>query len=127
MFEFSLWYCDRDCLMNDADRKTHWETVYTTKGENEVSDFQENPSPSLELIDLAGATPDSAIVDIGGGASRLVDSLVASRFNHLTVLDVSEAALEAAKTRTRRAGEPGSMDRSGRDQMGSDANLRHLA
>ncbi len=85
--------------MNDANRKAHWETVYTTKGENEVSWFQENPSPSLELIDLAGATPDSVIVDIGGGASRLVDHLVASRFNHLTVLDISEAALEAAKTR----------------------------
>jgi 2-polyprenyl-3-methyl-5-hydroxy-6-metoxy-1,4-benzoquinol methylase len=85
--------------MNDANRKAHWETVYTTKSENEVSWFQENPSPSLELIDLAGSTPDSAIVDIGGGASRLVDSLVASRFNHVTVLDISEAALEAAKTR----------------------------
>ena len=85
--------------MNDANRKAHWETVYTTKGENEVSWFQENPSPSLELIDLAGSTPDSAIVDIGGGASRLVDSLVASRFNHVTVLDISEAALEVAKTR----------------------------
>ena len=45
--------------MNDANRKAHWETVYTTKGENEVSWFQENPSPSLELIDLAGSTPDS--------------------------------------------------------------------
>jgi 2-polyprenyl-3-methyl-5-hydroxy-6-metoxy-1,4-benzoquinol methylase len=85
--------------MNDVNRKAHWETVYTTKGENEVSWFQENPSPSLELIDLAGSTPDSAIVDIGGGASRLVDSLVASRFNHVTVLDISEAALEVAKTR----------------------------
>lgn len=84
--------------MNDANRKAHWETVYTTKGENEVSWFQESPSPSLELIELAGSTPDSAIVDIGGGASRLVDSLVASGFNHVTVLDISEAALEAAKT-----------------------------
>jgi hypothetical protein len=54
--------------MNDPNRKAHWETVYTTKDENEVSWFQENPSPSLELIDLAGATPDSVIVDIGGGA-----------------------------------------------------------
>ena len=85
--------------MKDANRKAHWETVYTTKGENEVSWFQENPSPSLELIDLAGATPDSAIVDIGSGASRLVDSLVASQFKHVTVLDVSEIALEAARTR----------------------------
>jgi 2-polyprenyl-3-methyl-5-hydroxy-6-metoxy-1,4-benzoquinol methylase len=88
-----------DFLVNDADRKAHWDTVYTTKGENEVSWFQEDPAPSLELIDLAQPTPESAIVDIGGGASRLVDSLVAHGFNRVTVLDVSEAGLEAAKAR----------------------------
>ncbi len=86
--------------MIDANRKTRWETVYTTKGENEVSWFQENPAPSLELIDLARPTPESAIIDIGGdGASRLVDGLVARGFSRVTVLDISEAALEAAKAR----------------------------
>ncbi len=85
--------------MTDANRKSHWETVYTTKGENEVSWFQENPAPSLELIDLARPMPESVIVDIGGGASRLVDSLVARGFKHVTVLDISQAALEAAKAR----------------------------
>jgi SAM-dependent methyltransferase len=85
--------------MTDVSRKAHWEAVYTTKGENEVSWFQENPAPSLELIKLARPTPDSAIVDIGGGASRLVDSLVARGFQHVTVLDLSEAALISAKTR----------------------------
>jgi SAM-dependent methyltransferase len=92
--------------MNDVNRKAHWENVYTTKGENEVSWFQENPAPSLELIDLVQSAPEPAIVDIGGGASRLVDHLVARRFNHVTVLDISEAALEAAKARLgARAGE----------------------
>lgn len=85
--------------MNDASRKAHWETVYTTRGENEVSWFQENPAPSLELIDLARPTPASAIIDIGGGASRLVDSLVARGFHAVTVLDISEAALAAARMR----------------------------
>src|SRR6202158_1558720 len=85
--------------MSDASRKAHWETVYTTKGENEVSWFQENPAPSLELIDLVGSASASAIVDIGGGASRLVDSLVARGFNRVTVLDISEAALEATRAR----------------------------
>lgn len=81
------------------DRKAHWETVYTTKGENEVSWFQENPAPSLELIDLARPAPESAIVDIGGGASRLVDGLVARGFRNVTVLDLSEAALASARIR----------------------------
>lgn len=85
--------------MTDTVSKSHWETVYTTKGETEVSWFQENPAPSLELIDLARPTPQSAIVDIGGGASRLVDSLIARGFRHVTVLDISQAALEAAKAR----------------------------
>jgi SAM-dependent methyltransferase len=85
--------------MTDANRKAHWETVYTTKGENEVSWFQESPEASLELIDLAHPTPASTIVDIGGGASRLVDRLIARGLNHVTVLDLSEAALEAAKAR----------------------------
>ena len=85
--------------MSDVSRKAHWENVYTTKRENEVSWFQENPAPSLELIDLANPTSESAIMDIGGGASRLVDHLVARGFNHVTVLDLSEAALAAAKAR----------------------------
>jgi SAM-dependent methyltransferase len=85
--------------MNDAGRSAHWETVYTTKGESEVSWFQENPAPSLELMDLAQLTPESAIVDIGGGASRLVDSLLARGFCNVTVLDLSESALAAANSR----------------------------
>ncbi|MFZ0495399.1 MAG: transposase [Methylocella sp.] len=59
-----------------TDQQAHWENVYTTKGEAEVSWFQETPVPSLELLELVGAQPSSAIIDIGGGASRLVDSLV---------------------------------------------------
>jgi hypothetical protein len=93
-----------DSSMSDTIRKAHWETVYTTKSEDEVSWFQENPAPSLELIDLARPGPDSAIADIGGGASRLVDSLVARGFQNLTVLDLSEAALISAKTRLGDAG-----------------------
>jgi SAM-dependent methyltransferase len=85
--------------MNSASRSTHWENVYATKGENEVSWFQENPAPSLELIDIARLSPKAAIIDIGGGASRLVDDLLARAFSNVTVLDLSESALGAAKTR----------------------------
>jgi ubiquinone/menaquinone biosynthesis C-methylase UbiE len=85
--------------MQRESRQAHWEGIYTKKGENEVSWFQENPAPSLELIAQIGATPTSAIIDIGGGASRLVDNLVKRGFEDVTVLDLSEAALEAAKAR----------------------------
>jgi 2-polyprenyl-3-methyl-5-hydroxy-6-metoxy-1,4-benzoquinol methylase len=85
--------------MSGASRQAHWENVYTTKGEKEVSWFQENPAPSLELIALAGLSEDAAIIDVGGGASRLVDDLLVRKFRRLTVLDLSEAALGVAKGR----------------------------
>ena len=85
--------------MDDSSRQHHWEKVYTTKGEAEVSWFQETPAPSLELIELVGATQNSAVIDIGGGASRLVDSLVSRGYEDVTVLDVSAAALASARSR----------------------------
>jgi SAM-dependent methyltransferase len=92
--------------MAETNRESHWETVYTTKGENEVSWFQDDPAPSLALIDLARPMPESHIVDIGGGASRLVDRLLARGFHHVTVLDISASALDIAKARLgKRAGE----------------------
>lgn len=75
----------------------HWDSVYAAKGEAEASWFQETPTPSLELLDLVGARPFSAIIDIGGGESRLVDSLLDRGFENITVLDLSAKAL--AETR----------------------------
>ena len=85
--------------MGEENRKTHWETVYTTKGESEVSWFQDNPALSLALIDLVRPAHDGTIVDIGGGTSRLVDNLLARGFEHVTVLDISQAALDVAQAR----------------------------
>ena len=85
--------------MTDTGGKVHWEGVYNSKGEQEVSWFQESPQPSIELIGLAGAKPNAAIIDIGGGASRLVDALLVQGFENLTVLDLSEAALDKARSR----------------------------
>jgi len=85
--------------MSANERQAHWEGVYSTKTEKEVSWFQETPAPSLELLALIGATARSAVIDVGGGASRLVDSLVSRGYEDLTVLDLSPAALAAAKTR----------------------------
>jgi len=85
--------------MNDLSRQAHWQNVYSTRGEREVSWFQERPAVSLDLIRAAGATPASSVIDIGGGASRLVDALLADGFGAVTVLDISEAALSAARQR----------------------------
>lgn len=90
--------------MNSAGRKAHWQGVYTTKQEDGVSWFQENPTPSLELLTLANATIDSGIIDIGGGASRLVDTLVNQGYRDLSVLDLSQAALEVARKRLAQQG-----------------------
>ena len=85
--------------MNAASRQAHWEKVYASKREHELSWFQENPAPSLDLIAKAGATAASSVIDVGGGASRLVDALVENGFLNVTVLDLSDAALMAAKAR----------------------------
>jgi len=75
--------------------RSHWEKVHTTKAETEVSWYQPHSLRSLELIAAAAPDPAVAIVDIGGGASRLVDDLLARGYSDLTVLDVSDAALAA--------------------------------
>ena len=88
--------------MSTESRQAHWEKVYTSKGENEVSWFQENPAPSLDLIARAGATTASAVIDVGGGASRLIDALIEKGIRAVTVLDLSQAALATAKARVGR-------------------------
>jgi SAM-dependent methyltransferase len=82
-----------------SDRTTHWDTVYATKGEAEVSWFQDSPTISLEMIRAANPDRAAAIIDIGGGASRLVDGLLADGYRNLAVLDLSANALEAARRR----------------------------
>lgn len=85
--------------MSSMERHAHWEKVYQTKGEIEVSWFQENPAISLELIRATGVGTDASIIDIGGGASRLVDALLDEGFAAVTVLDLSEKALATSKAR----------------------------
>ena len=87
--------------MQSESRQAHWENVYTKKGDKEVSWFQGTPAPSLELIEQVEATRASAIIDIGGGTSHLVDNLIERGFRDVTVLDLSGAALDAAKARLR--------------------------
>ena len=80
------------------ERRKHWNQVYTTKDEREVSWFEALPEISLEMLDAAGMTAQSCVLDVGGG-SHLVDALAARGLDCLAVLDVSGAALERARTR----------------------------
>ncbi|MDF0603589.1 class I SAM-dependent methyltransferase [Psychromarinibacter sp. C21-152] len=76
-----------------------WEGVYQSKAESETSWFEERPQVSLDLIAATGATSDAAIVDVGAGASRLVDCLLDQGFHRITVLDLSDTALAKARAR----------------------------
>jgi len=81
------------------ERKNHWETVYETKTPNQVSWTQETPKISLEYIQSFKLKKTAKIIDIGGGESKLVDYLLDEGFENITVLDISEKALEKAQKR----------------------------
>jgi len=76
-----------------------WEGVYQTKEEAETSWFEDRPQVSLDLIAATGIGTDAAIVDVGAGASRLVDCLLEQGFHRITLLDLSETALAQARAR----------------------------
>jgi ubiquinone/menaquinone biosynthesis C-methylase UbiE len=80
-------------------RAEHWEHVYRTKGPDQVSWFQAEARLSRHLIETLSPDPSSAIIDIGAGASTLVDGLLSAGYSTLTVLDLSPAALQLARGR----------------------------
>jgi len=79
--------------------KTHWEHIYETKAPTQVSWYQEHAQFSLQYIKNTGIRQTDPIIDVGGGASTLVDDLIAADFQHITVLDVSATALLLARQR----------------------------
>lgn len=81
------------------DSREHWEHVYSTKPADGVSWFQEHAGMSLHLIRGTGVPLAAGIIDVGGGASTLVDDLMIGGYASLTVLDLSGAALEKSKAR----------------------------
>lgn len=80
-------------------KKTHWETVYETKPADSVSWFQPHAEKSLEIIQATGQNKHAALIDVGGGASTLVDDLLNLGYDNLSVLDLSAAALKVAQDR----------------------------
>jgi 2-polyprenyl-3-methyl-5-hydroxy-6-metoxy-1,4-benzoquinol methylase len=81
------------------DPRTHWETIYRTKDVHEVSWFQSEARRSLDLITRICSDRSAPIIDVGAGASVLVDNLLEAGYRDLTVLDLSEAALEISRDR----------------------------
>jgi ubiquinone/menaquinone biosynthesis C-methylase UbiE len=81
------------------DRTAHWENVYQTKSSTEVSWFEPDPKQSLKLVLEAANEKRGRVIDVGGGQSFLVDRLLDARFAKVAVLDISSAAIEAAKAR----------------------------
>jgi SAM-dependent methyltransferase len=86
-------------MTDTNERSDHWENVYATKGEKDVSWFQQQADISIEIIDALWGTKPASFIDIGGGASRLADALVVRPGFRVTVLDLSKSALEAARSR----------------------------
>jgi hypothetical protein len=80
-------------------RQEHWENIYATREVTEVSWFQTHPGKSLDLIESDAPDLDSQIIDVGGGASTLVDELLELGYRNISVLDISSNALEKVKRR----------------------------
>ena len=81
------------------DRAAHWDDAYRAIGVESVSWFEPEPTMSLALLEALGTRPEDAVLDVGGGASTLVDHLVDRGFRDVTVLDVSIVALEEGQAR----------------------------
>jgi SAM-dependent methyltransferase len=80
-------------------RQAHWDSVYATRKADEVSWYQARPGVSLRLIERTGKGREASVIDVGGGASRLVDALLDEGYRRVTVLDVSPEALERSRAR----------------------------
>jgi 2-polyprenyl-3-methyl-5-hydroxy-6-metoxy-1,4-benzoquinol methylase len=80
-------------------QKGHWEKVFETKAETEVSWYQQLPKTSLDFISKLNLSKDAKIIDIGGGDSYLVDALLEQGFTNITLLDISAKAIERIQNR----------------------------
>jgi SAM-dependent methyltransferase len=79
--------------------KTHWEKIYTEKAPNAVSWFRPHLETSLDLVERLASDRQLSIIDVGGGESTLVDDLLARGYQNITVLDISQTAIDANKKR----------------------------
>ena len=85
--------------------KTHWDTVYANKPPNAFSWYRPHLETSLALIERAARNKSASIIDVGGGESTLVDDLLARGYENITVLDISQTAVDVTKKRLKEAAE----------------------
>lgn len=85
--------------MDETPSREHWQQIYATHDEERLSWFEPTPSISLDMLMAPSLKKDAPILDVGGGASRLVDGLLDRGFTQLSVLDIADAALEKSKGR----------------------------
>ncbi|HEX3471038.1 MAG TPA: class I SAM-dependent methyltransferase [Silvibacterium sp.] len=85
--------------MNPLETREHWDRVYGVRSPEQVSWFRPHLETSIALIERAGTDRDTAIIDVGGGTSTLVDDLLGRGYTNVTVLDISQSAIEIAKKR----------------------------
>ena len=86
-------------MKQHTNEKQHWENVYTTKAESEVSWFQPYPKTSMQFVELFNLPLGANIIDIGGGDSHFVDALIEKGYRNIYILDISETAIQKAKHR----------------------------
>lgn len=86
-------------MMESFNRKKHWENIYQSKNFEDVSWYQAIPKTSLDFIEKYNIPQTAKIIDIGGGNSFFVDFLLGKGYQNITVLDISESAIEKAKKR----------------------------
>ena len=82
-----------------AEPTAHWDSVYQRLDATDMSWYQQDPASSIDLIQATGAGPNSPIVDVGGGASTLVDLLLDHGYRDVTVVDAAANALATARSR----------------------------
>ena len=80
-------------------KQDHWENIYSSKTEDELSWFQPYPRMSMEFVDLSKISLAANIIDIGGGDSHFVDALLDKGYQNIWVLDISANAIQKAKER----------------------------
>lgn len=89
--------------MTGVDRQSHWEKIYSEKAPDQVSWYRPHLETSLAMIEFCASGPSSSIIDVGGGESTLVDDLLARGYENITVLDISQTAIDANRKRLGRA------------------------